>query len=85
VRFGDQVVLGAWPGTVNRAQAGFGPPFSARTWELSPAQLVSDPAGARPEHQLRRDAKRSCRRVKDHDAECRRCLDSGFTLTLVIG
>jgi hypothetical protein len=31
VRFGDQVVLGAGPGTVDRARAGFGPPFSART------------------------------------------------------
>jgi hypothetical protein len=31
VRFGDQVVLGAGPGTVDRARPGFGPPFSART------------------------------------------------------
>jgi hypothetical protein len=31
VRFGDQMVLGAWPGTVDRARARFGPPFSART------------------------------------------------------
>ena len=35
VRFGDQVVLRAGPGTVDRARTGFGPPFSARTWELS--------------------------------------------------
>ena len=35
VRLGDQVVLGARPGTVDRARARFGPPFSARTWELS--------------------------------------------------
>jgi hypothetical protein len=31
VRFGDQVVLRAWPGTTGRARPGFGPPFSAGT------------------------------------------------------
>ena len=34
-RFSDHVVLRAWPGTVDRARCGFGPPFIARTWELS--------------------------------------------------
>jgi hypothetical protein len=31
VRFGDQVVLRARPGTIDRARTGFGPPLSART------------------------------------------------------
>ena len=31
VRFGDQVVLRARPGTIDRARPCFGPPFSART------------------------------------------------------
>ena len=31
VRFGDQMVLGACSGTVDRARSGFGPPFMART------------------------------------------------------
>jgi len=31
VRFSDQVVLRAGPGTVDRARPRFGPPFSART------------------------------------------------------
>jgi hypothetical protein len=39
VRFGDQVVLRARPGAVNRARAGFGPPFIALTCELSTAAL----------------------------------------------
>jgi hypothetical protein len=31
VRFGDQVVLRARPGTIDRARPRFGPPLSART------------------------------------------------------
>src|SRR5690606_16538330 len=32
---GDHVVFRAGPGAVDRARTGFGPPLSARTWELS--------------------------------------------------
>ena len=35
VRLGDHMVLGARPGTVDRARPRFGPPLTARTWELS--------------------------------------------------
>jgi hypothetical protein len=46
VRLGDHVVLGARPGTVNRARAGFGPPFIARTCELSITALDQSSAPA---------------------------------------
>src|SRR5215471_12223534 len=36
---GDHVMLGACPGAVDRAGPGFGPPFNARTCELSAADL----------------------------------------------
>ena len=46
VRFGDQMVLGAGTGTVDRARTGFGPPLSARTWELSITALDQSSAPA---------------------------------------
>ena len=46
VRFGDQVVLGAGPGTIDRARAGFGPPFIARTCEPSITALEKSSAPA---------------------------------------
>ena len=46
VRFGDQMVLGAGPGTADGARAGFGPPFSARTCEPSITALEKSSAPA---------------------------------------
>ena len=46
VRLGDQVVLGARLGAVNRARAGFRPPFSARTCEPSITALDQSSAPA---------------------------------------
>src|SRR6185369_16062987 len=39
VPFGDHVVLRAGPGAIDRARARFGPPFTARTCELSMTAL----------------------------------------------
>ena len=46
VRFSDQVVLGAGPGTIDRARAGFGPPFKARTCDPSITALEKSSAPA---------------------------------------
>ncbi len=46
VRFSDHVVLRARPGTVDRARARFGPPFKARTCELSITALDQSSAPA---------------------------------------
>ena len=46
VRFSDHVVLRARPGTVDRARARFGPPFPARTCELSITALDQSSAPA---------------------------------------
>jgi hypothetical protein len=46
VRFGDQMVLGACSGTVDRARSGFGPPLSALTWEPSITALDQSSAPA---------------------------------------